>query len=320
MKFDLNSIGSPMPGSPIFPKVHTHHYLTNPPSQKGAGGGSGSAGSIHIRNLPCSVMGVLGVLGCPNPYPSQTPAHSAELSPNTFFSTKNEYKGQPKKEWKTEPSKNYFFHPIFGLSELSLSNFHQFWVNFGTPRRLFFDFFGRSNFQSFFSSISQKNMLFSRFRRFRKNTDPMQGSLQNAWFWQGGKMRGRLGKTIDFSSQISSKIDEKSSKKSRWTQFAAKVDKIAFPGTFFLGKSRFWVVLGTPGGTQKLQKTSQKLVGNSLGGTPWSYFLPLHVRSLLEASFLVLRRVSGSCPGTPEARFWELFGGIILGLSWWSFC
>ena len=35
-----NSIKNPLPGSPIFPKVYTHHYLTNPPNQKGAGGGS----------------------------------------------------------------------------------------------------------------------------------------------------------------------------------------------------------------------------------------------------------------------------------------
>ena len=40
IEFDPNLIENPMPGSPIFPKVRTHHYLTNPPNQKGAGGGS----------------------------------------------------------------------------------------------------------------------------------------------------------------------------------------------------------------------------------------------------------------------------------------
>ena len=37
-KYDPSSLENPMPGSPIFPKVRTH--LTNPPNQKGAGGGS----------------------------------------------------------------------------------------------------------------------------------------------------------------------------------------------------------------------------------------------------------------------------------------
>ena len=64
-----------------------------------AGGGSGSAGSIHIRNLTCSEMGVLGVSGCPNPYPSQTPAHSAELSRGfLFFFSENLTKPEPKKD------------------------------------------------------------------------------------------------------------------------------------------------------------------------------------------------------------------------------
>ena len=162
----------------------------------------------------CSVMGVLGG-GLSQPLPFPDSRHTYRAFWRTHFFGKNWKKKRTEKTVKNRAVQKLLFSPIFGLSELSLSNFHHFWVNFGTPRRLFFDFFGRSNFQSFFSSISQKNMLFSRFRRFRKNTDPMQGSLQNAWFWQGGKMRGRLGKTIDFSSQISSKIDEKSSKKSR---------------------------------------------------------------------------------------------------------
>ena len=37
IKFNLNSTENPKPDSPIFPKVHTHHYLTNP-QKKWAGG------------------------------------------------------------------------------------------------------------------------------------------------------------------------------------------------------------------------------------------------------------------------------------------
>ena len=33
-EWNLNSIHNPMPGSPIFPKVRTHHYLTKPPHER----------------------------------------------------------------------------------------------------------------------------------------------------------------------------------------------------------------------------------------------------------------------------------------------
>ena len=160
-----------------------------------------------------------------------------------------------------DPSKNYFFWSFWRFSGFSQSILINFGSILGPPGGCFLTFSaGQISNRFFHRFLKKKNMLFSRFRRFRKNTDPIQGSLQNAWFWQGGKMRGRLGKTIDFSSQISSKIDEKSFKKSRWTQFAAKVDKIAFPGTVFVGKNRFWVVLGIPGVIQKSQKTTKKII------------------------------------------------------------
>ena len=33
-EWNLNSIHNPVPGSPIFPKVRTHHYLTKPPHER----------------------------------------------------------------------------------------------------------------------------------------------------------------------------------------------------------------------------------------------------------------------------------------------
>ena len=68
------------------------------------------------------------------------------------------------------------------------------------------------------------------------------------------KMRGGLEKNKFFFIDFSSKIDQKSIKKSRKTTFAAKIDKKALPGTAFWGKSRFLVIFGLPGGTQKLLK------------------------------------------------------------------
>ena len=68
------------------------------------------------------------------------------------------------------------------------------------------------------------------------------------------KIRELHGKIVKFPVEFSSKIDQKSIKKSRKTTFAAKIDKKALPGTAFWGKSRFLVIFGLPGGTQKLLK------------------------------------------------------------------
>ena len=57
------------------------------------------------------------------------------------------------------------------------------------------------------------------------------------------KMRGGLEKNKFFVIDFSSKIDQKSIKKSRKTTFAAKIDEKALPGTAFWGKSRFLVIL-----------------------------------------------------------------------------
>ena len=47
------------------------------------------------------------------------------------------------------------------------------------------------------------------------------------------KMRGGLEKNKFFFIDFSSKIDSKSTEKSRKTTFAAKIDEKALPGTFF---------------------------------------------------------------------------------------
>ena len=68
------------------------------------------------------------------------------------------------------------------------------------------------------------------------------------------KMQEGLEKNIGFSIDFSSKIDPKSSSKSRNTASAAKIDKRTLPGTAFLGQSRFFVFFWAPGGTPKLLK------------------------------------------------------------------
>ena len=68
------------------------------------------------------------------------------------------------------------------------------------------------------------------------------------------KIRERPGNTSISYIEFSSKMDPKLTKKSRNTAVAAKIDKKTLPGTTFLGKNRFSVVLEIPEGTQKLFK------------------------------------------------------------------
>ena len=117
----------------------------------GPGPSEFTSGTLPFR----SEMGVLGG-GLSQPLPFPDSRHTRRAFPEYFFFGKNWKKKRTEKTLKNRAVQKLLFSLIFGLSELSLSNFHQFWVNFGTPRTLFFDFFGRSNFQSFFPSISQK--------------------------------------------------------------------------------------------------------------------------------------------------------------------
>jgi len=158
----------------------------------------------------CSWRRVVPTLTLPRLSP-----HLPSFLEDSLFRQKIEKKAKQKKSKKTSDPKTTFFTQFSGFPSFLFPIFINFGLILGLPGGCFLTFSAGQISNRFFHRFLKKNMLFSRFRRFRKNTDPMQGSLQNAWFWQGGKMRGRLGKTIDFSSQISSKIDEKSSKKSR---------------------------------------------------------------------------------------------------------
>ena len=83
------------------------------------------------------------------------------------------------------------------------------------------------------------------------------------------KMRGGLEKNKFFFIDFSSKIDQKSIKKSRKTTFAAKIDKKALPGTAFWGKSRFLVIFGLPGGDPKIDKNLRGILSKGVLGAIW---------------------------------------------------
>ena len=72
------------------------------------------------------------------------------------------------------------------------------------------------------------------------------------------KMRGGLEKNKFFFIDFSSKIDQKSIKKSRKTTFATKIDKKAFLGAPFFAKSRFLVDFWVPDGSQNRSKIEAK--------------------------------------------------------------
>ena len=70
------------------------------------------------------------------------------------------------------------------------------------------------------------------------------------------KMQGGLEKNKFFFSLIfHPKSTENQSKNRGKRHSQQKSMKKAFPGTAFLGKCRFWLIFGIPGGTQKLLKT-----------------------------------------------------------------
>ena len=68
------------------------------------------------------------------------------------------------------------------------------------------------------------------------------------------KTRAVVKKHVCFFIDFSWKIKQKSTKKSRKTTFATKIDKKAFLGAPFFAKSRFLVDFGVPEGTVKLVK------------------------------------------------------------------
>ena len=80
---------------------------------------------------------------------------------------------------------------------------------------------------------------------------------------------------------------------------------MAFPGTFFLGKSRFWVVWGTAGGTQNSLKTSKEIIMHSI----WGHFLCQSFPKALPSLIFGSSEGPRARLGGPEARFWEPFLG-----------
>ena len=114
------------------------------------------------------------------------------------------------------------------------------------------------------------------------------------------KMRGGLEKNKFFFIDFSSKIDQKSIKKSRKTTFAAKIDEKALPGTAFWGKSRFLVVFGLPGGTQKLLKIYEGIGKKGSWEPCGSHFGRFNQFSSILASPLVH---PGSILGPPGSNF-----------------
>ena len=73
------------------------------------------------------------------------------------------------------------------------------------------------------------------------------------------KIRERPGNMIISYIEFSSKMDPKLTIKTRNTTFAAKIDEKSLPGTTFLGKNQFSVVLEIPERTPKLLKIYQPL-------------------------------------------------------------
>ena len=116
---------------------------THPPSQPLASAGDAKRKQFTSGTFPFrSEMGVLGG-GLSQPLPFPDSRHTYRAFWRTHFFGKNWKKKRTEKTVKNRAVQKLLFSPIFGLSELSLSNFDRFWVNFGTPRTLFFDFFGR---------------------------------------------------------------------------------------------------------------------------------------------------------------------------------
>ena len=130
------------------------------------------------------------------------------------------------------------------------------------------------------------------------------------------KMRGGLEKNKFFFIDFSSKIDQKSIKKSRKTTFAAKIDKKALPGTAFWGKSRFLVIFGLPGGTQKLLKIYESVWVKGSWEPSGSHFGRFSALFSILAPLLVN---SGYTLAHPNSIF-EYFWLFVVCFFWWGIC
>ena len=114
-------------------------------------------------------MGVLGVLGCPNPYPSQTPARIPPNSPGIlFFSRKMAKQANQEKSEKPSLPKTTFFTQFSGFPSFLFPIFINFGSILGLPGGCFLTFSARQISNRFFHRFLKKICYFHDFGVFVK--------------------------------------------------------------------------------------------------------------------------------------------------------
>ena len=83
------------------------------------------------------------------------------------------------------------------------------------------------------------------------------------------KTRERLGKIVTVAMELLSKIDPKSSYKSRKTAFAAEVEKKTLPGTAFDRKNSIFSKFWGPRGNPKIAKNLRGVLSKGVLGAIW---------------------------------------------------
>ena len=124
--------------------------------------------------------------------------------------------------------------------------------------RLFGVILVRRTMHAFSIVFSLLFALFSQFQHILKNTADMQGSLQNAWFWKGGKWQQDVQQhaeiVIDFSTENGPKMNKVRLK----TTVAAKIAKKTLLPTQISSKNRFWDKFWLALGVQSDPRMEQK--------------------------------------------------------------
>ena len=116
---------------------------------------------------------------------------------------------------------------------------------------------------------------FSQFQHILENTADMQGSLQNAWFWKGGKWQQDVQQHAEIVIDFSTENDPKMNKVRLKITVAAKIAKKRFFRRKFLQKIGFgtnfgslWGSIVIPGWNRKASK--KRLCWDLLpGGVSW---------------------------------------------------
>ena len=114
-------------------------------------------------------------------------------------------------------------------------------------------------------------------------------------------------KSIVFQKRWIFYLSQKSIKKSRKATFAAKIDQKALPGTAFWGKSRFLVIFGLPGGTQKLLKIYESFWVKGSWEPSGGHFERFSAFFSILAPLLVHSGSILGPPGSIFSRFLEFF-------------